>query len=363
MWIHWGVSELYNDVLKDFLKKAFEKGLIEAVIAPAATDNSYTYALITKKEDVDKLTPIAPVMQWNGADMIGRITRLKPVKRKTLAILRPCETRTYKELIKFNQINSENFYILTYDCPGTIHARNYVYDQTPVDNLIKSMKEGKISEKVRESCRVCEYPTPIKGVGDIGFGIIGVDEPVFFSLSERGKDFLAKMEIQEGERDDSSWVEMHRKNREKWLEEERITGGRKGIEKFLAQCMNCHNCKDMCPICFCKECFFEDHSVFDYESEKFYNWADDKNGIRLPTDKTLFHIGRLIHMGTSCIGCGLCQQACPVDIPLYRLFGIVGNDLQKVFDYKPGVNDDIPPVMDFREDELHEFEGLKGGEE
>ncbi len=355
------VSE--NELLKKFLKDAFEKGLIEAVMAPAATEDSYTYALVTKKEDVDKLTPIAPVMQWNGADMLRRITKLKKSERKLFAILRPCEARTFKELVKFNQINPENIIVLTYDCPGTIHARNYKHDKVPAEELIAEIKKGGKNEKIRESCKVCEYPVPIPGVGDIGMGIVNTTEPVFFSLSDTGKEFLSAMQIQEGSRDADSWVKMHRERREKWLEEERITGGRKGIEEFLSSCLNCHNCKDMCPICFCKECFFEDHTVFDYESPKYFNWADDKDGIRLPTDKTLFHIGRLIHMGTSCIGCGLCQQACPMDIPLYRLFGIVGNDLQKVFDYKPGVNDDIPPVMDFREDELHEFEGLFGGEE
>ncbi len=349
---------MYNDKLRDFIKSAFEKKLIEAVMAPAPTKDSYTYALITRKEDVDKLTPIAPVMQWNGADMLRRITRLKKSGRKLLAILRPCETRTFKELVKFNQINPDNITILSYDCPGTVHAREFKNEKISEEELIEKMKKNEISEKVRDSCKVCEYPTPIKGVGDIGFGIIGVEEPVFFSLSDNGKEFLKNMGIEEGERDDTKWIEIHRNNREKWLKEERIKGGTKGIEDFLSSCLNCHNCKDACPICFCKECFFEDHSVFDYESDKYFRWADEKSGIRLPTDKTLFHLGRLIHMGTSCIGCGLCQQACPMDIPLYRLFGIVGNDLQKLFDYKPGVNDDIPPVMDFREEELQDFEGL-----
>lgn len=352
-----------NEMLKKFLVDAFEKGLIEAVMAPAATKDSYTYALITKKEDVEKLTPIAPVMQWNGADMIRRITKLKKSERKLLAILRPCEARTYKELVKFNQINPENIIVLTYDCPGTIHARKFKFELNKPEDLIAEIKKGGKSDKIRDSCKVCEYPSPIPGVGDIGLGLVNTDEPVFFSLSDKGKEFLGALGIEEGFRDNEAWVEEHRKRRAEWIEKERIRGGRKGLEDFLSSCLNCHNCKDMCPICFCKECFFEDHSVFDYESNKFYNWADDKDGIRLPTDKSLFHIGRLIHMGTSCVGCGLCQQACPMDIPLYRLFGIVGNDLQKVFDYKPGVNDDLPPVMDFREDELHEFEGLLGGEE
>ena len=352
-----------NEKLREFIKTAMSKGLIGAVMAPAPTKTSYTHALITSKRDVGKLVPIAPVMQWNGADMLRRITRLGDAPRKTLAILRPCEARTFKELVKFNQIKPDNIIVLVYDCPGTVHVRDYAKKKIELETLLDEMQSGKISDSVREACKICEYPVPVENVGDVGYGLFGTDDPVFFPLSEKGSEFLSALGITPGERDAEKWVRIHRENRAKWLENERITGGRKGIEDFLSSCLNCHNCKNMCPICFCKECFFEDRTIFEYNPDKYYDWADDKEGIRLPTDKVLFHLGRLVHMGTSCIGCGLCQQACPVDIPLYRLFGIVAHDLQKVFNYTPGITDDPPPVMDFREDELHEFEGLREGGE
>lgn len=58
-------------------------------------------------------------------------------------------------------------------------------------------------------------------------------------------------------------------------------------------------------------------------------------------------------MGTSCVGCGACEEACPSKIPLLKIFQLIGSDVQELFDYIPGCNleDELPPTI-FREDEL-----------
>jgi len=61
----------------------------------------------------------------------------------------------------------------------------------------------------------------------------------------------------------------------------------------------------------------------------------------------------MTHIGVSCVGCGACEEACPSSIPLLKIFQLVGNSVQKLFDYVPGRNlqDELPPVA-FREDEF-----------
>ena len=58
-------------------------------------------------------------------------------------------------------------------------------------------------------------------------------------------------------------------------------------------------------------------------------------------------------MGTSCIGCGACEEACPSNIPLLKIFQLTGENVQKLFEYIPGRSlEDELPAATFREEEL-----------
>jgi formate dehydrogenase subunit beta len=107
-----------------------------------------------------------------------------------------------------------------------------------------------------------------------------------------------------------------------------------------------------CPICYCRECIFRT-PTFEHESELYYQWAARKGTVRLMPDTLLFHVTRLNHMVTSCVGCGLCSDVCPVEIPVATVFRAVGEKAQALFDYHPGRSvEEAAPVQEFREDEL-----------
>jgi formate dehydrogenase subunit beta len=70
----------------------------------------------------------------------------------------------------------------------------------------------------------------------------------------------------------------------------------------------------------------------------------------MPTEILLFHLTRLNHIGASCIDCGMCESACPQDIPLTTIFEAVGEGVKKVLNYIPGrdLNEEIP-ITSFKE--------------
>ncbi len=125
-----------------------------------------------------------------------------------------------------------------------------------------------------------------------------------------------------------------------------------GLLAEFSTCVRCHNCMVNCPICYCKECIFRT-ATFDHDSQLYYQWAERKGTVRMLPDTLLFHLTRLNHMVSSCVGCGLCSDACPADIPVATVFRSVGQKVQALFDYHPGRSlEEAAPVQEFREDEL-----------
>jgi formate dehydrogenase subunit beta len=128
-----------------------------------------------------------------------------------------------------------------------------------------------------------------------------------------------------------------------------------GLAAMFSTCIRCHNCMTNCPICYCKTCFFKTN-VFDHEPMQFVAWAERKGATRMPADTVLFHLTRMNHMSTSCIGCGLCTSACPVDINVGAAFRTVAARTQAIFNYTAGRSVDDPiPVKNFEVNELQQL--------
>ena len=93
-------------------------------------------------------------------------------------------------------------------------------------------------------------------------------------------------------------------------------------EQFL-KCVKCYGCRDICPMCFCHEC--------SLECEDLVSKGD------LPVDIPVFHLTRAMHMADRCIDCGLCEEACPSDIPLRLLYKKTAEIMNAEFGFTSGL--------------------------
>jgi ferredoxin len=68
-------------------------------------------------------------------------------------------------------------------------------------------------------------------------------------------------------------------------------------------------------------------------------------------------VEQMFDMAASCVGCGMCEDVCPVNIKVGQFFKYTGSQIQNVFQYEPGVNrEDVLPLLTFKQEELREFE-------
>jgi len=129
------------------------------------------------------------------------------------------------------------------------------------------------------------------------------------------------------------------------------------LSTFLSTCVNCYNCRMACPVCYCKECVFLT-DVFDHKPWQYLSWARQRGALKMPTDTTFFHLTRLAHMSTACVGCGQCSNACPNGVPVMELFRTIAASTQLAFEYEAGRNpNEAPPLSVFREREFPELTG------
>ncbi|MBW1785878.1 MAG: 4Fe-4S binding protein [Deltaproteobacteria bacterium] len=95
------------------------------------------------------------------------------------------------------------------------------------------------------------------------------------------------------------------------------------------KCIKCYGCRNICPVCFCKECSLEHSDLVGTGA--------------LPPEVPIFHLVRAVHMAGRCIDCGLCEDACPMDIPLRLLYRKVNDIVRNVFDYDTGASAEQSP--------------------
>jgi formate dehydrogenase subunit beta len=321
--------------------------------------------LVTDPERLKLADVLAPVLPVNSARIVSDMTRLVPMSKKTAVVMRSCELRALIELVKLRQASVDNLVLIGVDCPGAYPVKHYpsFAARSNSDDFAKAAWQGKEDPELRAGCQICEYPVPL--AADLTIGLVGmsIDKGLLLQANTKaGEEVLAKLGltgnadsevVKKREAAVSKLLEEIKKKRQEFLDRiQKEIGGTDNLSAVFAPCILCHNCRTACPVCYCRECFF-DSPTFELEADRYLGLAKKKGTIRMPVDTLFFHVTRMTHMAASCVGCGCCEEACPNGIPLLKIFQLTGSKVQKLFDYTPGrsLEDELPPTV-FKEDEL-----------
>ena len=352
----------------DFLKLLLVKKKISGVFSLKKIDKkgAIAYSLITNTKDLEDAEFFYPLMPVNAGKLLSRFTLKGSPKEPIVAVVKPCELRGFIELIKREQGSMDNLLIISSTCSG-VYPTKFEIDGTIEKNLTKywnSVKKGEIPNDLRLTCTSCEEFIPYNA--DITVDLVGnkdLDTKCVMVLNTKKAEDLFKI-LNENYSDKQinydiiDKIRKIRTNEKKKLFEE-IENKMKGIDNLIdifGKCIGCHGCSKVCPICYCVLCEFEssdsEYSPSNIES-KFYN----KPGLRIPHSTVYYHLGRLSHISISCVGCGSCNDVCPVDIPISMIFKKVSESVQKMFEYIPGKDpSEKIPLTTFEQDEYAEFE-------
>jgi formate dehydrogenase (coenzyme F420) beta subunit len=114
-------------------------------------------------------------------------------------------------------------------------------------------------------------------------------------------------------------------------------------EQF-SRCLKCYACRQGCPMCYCRRCIVERNQP---------QWVNTS-----PHDLGNFewNIVRAFHLAGRCVGCGSCERACPVGIPLMLLNQRMAREVLAAFGHFAGESGAQEPVLaGFKRDDPDTF--------
>jgi formate dehydrogenase (coenzyme F420) beta subunit len=364
--------------VRSFLTTMMEETGIDAILVPArlAVKNRIMPTLVSDPSRLADADPLSPAFPVNAAQQLAKLTRM-PAGGRLAAVLRPCELRAFNELVKLNQGKRDDLIIVGIDCAGALpnsDFRAFADQHETLDDATRAFCQAAFasgsdatSPPLASACRACEHPVP--GNADIAIELFGTPSTGNLTVrahTDAGQSALAQCGLPPADKTPSqrktalaNLKEQRRQYREAMFAKvAEATGSIRGLAAYLADCVNCYNCRGACPVCYCNTCVFTT-DTFRHEPFQYLSWARRKGGVKMPTDTLFFHLTRMAHMSWACVGCGQCTNACPNDIPLSDLFTHVARQTQTAFDYNAGLDvTQRPPMSEFEEDEYQEVVGL-----
>ncbi|MBN1831990.1 MAG: Coenzyme F420 hydrogenase/dehydrogenase, beta subunit C-terminal domain [Deltaproteobacteria bacterium] len=362
--------------LQNFFKSLLGIDEIQAILVPQILPmkNMVMPVLISDPERLDGVDPLSPAFPMNGAKIVSKLTR-KPIGGKVAVVLRPCEIRAFIELVKLKQGHMDEIIIIGIDCLGAYKNTDYFQyvgedPKESTQRFYESVLSGNGASlenvELAPACKACEHPVPEHA--DILIGLFGLDihkHILIQTQTEKGKKITDNLELPKmGEPPErktaiENLIAERIDYRDKmFAETSAATDTLEKLTAYLANCINCYNCRVACPVCYCRECVFVT-DVFNHEPSQYLRWSARKGAIKMPTDTVFYHLTRLAHMSTACVGCGQCSNACPNGIHVMELFRTVADRTQKGFNYEAGRSlEEFPPMSEFREDEFDEVVGI-----
>ncbi len=367
-----------NGGIAGLLGKMLEKGGLDAVLVPSKLPymkdkHIVMQTLVTDPEQLDQVDPFAPVATCNSAKLLSSLT-YEEAGKKLAAVVRSCEARAFVELVKLKQGRLEDLLLIGIDCHGRYENNDYLRyadgDDDSTISFLSAVCEGNGTMQaadfdITEACKSCEYP--VAENVDLRLCVFGEDPRKNIHLevlTDKGGQAVEALGLSRGEepRGRKAAVEALVQSRLEHRDQvfarmSKAIAEPDGLLEIVGNCINCYNCRVACPVCYCRECVFVT-DTFRHASEAYFRWAEKKGRVKMPTDTVFYHLTRMLHMSTLCVGCGQCTSACPNDIPVGALFRTVAKQTQERFKYQPGHDVAEPqPLATFHSEELSDVTG------
>lgn len=297
-----------SSLIKEKALELIANGTVDRVVGWQTGEFFYdhTPAVFTGAEGAEKLIYDG----FCGANM-SKYLVLESQKKdagKVLALLKPCDTLSYNQLVMDHRVDPEKVYALGIECKGMLDIdkikakgiKGITSVKEEGDEVVVETLYGNTTVKREEillnKCVFC------KGKQHYGCDEVLVSGEEIPEWSSDRFEEVAKLE--------------------KMTPDERFNFWRDQLSK----CIRCNACRNVCPACTCLNC------VFDNPNSGVASKANTDT-----FEENMFHIIRAFHVAGRCTDCGECSRVCPQGIPLHLLNRKFIKDINELYgEYQAG---------------------------
>lgn len=272
-----------ND-LKAIARELLESGKVAVVIGYEAAGERKTRPFFAyKPDDAGRLT----FNHHSLNNLAVYLTRKDLRSRGRIGIVaKGCDVRSINMLIREHQFRREDVLVIGIGCDGVVRDMDLEWSPS----------------NIADKCAVCRVQTP---------------PDVDVLIGEAGK-------VEKATSGTPLWKTVDEKTVDErwsfWSDE-------------FDKCIRCYACRQTCPMCYCEQC------VADKTTPR---WIESSAHLR---GNIAWNIIRAFHLAGRCTGCGECERACPVGIPLGLLNRKMAMVAMNEFNYVAGMDATSPTLV------------------